>query len=179
MKNGVEKKNSTKKILKKSFIVVVCMCLLFFITEPKIILSEMKDFSKILGSIYSECINLCLSYALAFFICHKFNKLKTVLTFIFAILLNTVFDVDFKGQFIHENMPIVLFASISIILATIYILLYEKIEKFTLQKSKVWLTVIFYIITTIVFALAVTAFTVHYITYYNFYGFKWWNIVLQ
>src|SRR5690625_490324 len=115
MKNNEDKNKKPQKfMLKKLFVLTSCMSLLFFITDPKFVLSNITDPIKVLGGLYSECVNLCFAYTIAVLIGSKTNKLKIALTFLFAILLNTFFETDFKGEFIQENITIVIFASVLI-----------------------------------------------------------------
>ena len=179
MKNNEDKNKKPQKfMLKKLFVLTACMSLLFFITDPKFVLSNIMDPIKVLGGLYSECVNLCFAYTIAVLIGSKSNKLKIALTFLFAILLNTFFETDFKGEFIQENITIVIFASVLIITTTTYMLFYEQIEKFFLSKERWSMLIVFYILSAVVMILAIAGFVVYFISYYKFYGFRWTNVIV-
>lgn len=104
--------------------------MLYLIIEPKVLISNIKKPEIILGSLYSEALNLLFGYFLAYAFRRKSDKATAILTFVFAMLLDCFVEVTYESEFIKQNLALVIAVSTLTIFVLLFVWFQEKIRNF-------------------------------------------------
>lgn len=175
----MRKEIASKSEIKKAFFVIAVYDVLFMLLDTRIVMSNLKDPAILLGSIFSECLNFMFGFSLFTMLPIKFKKLKTILSVTVALFLNSFLEVNFNGEFVRQNL--VLIISTVIMIATFaFISAYgRKIGSYFAERGNNVVGIVLAVLDILSAVAIIALFTIYLINYYNYYGFTWTNIVWE
>lgn len=168
-----------KSDLKKAFIIVPVYFILFLLLDARFVMSNLKDPAIMLGSIFSECINFMFGFGIVALLPIKWEKLKTALSLAFALFLNGFLEVNFKSEFVQQNLP--LFISIVILFIIIAFLstFGKKMGLYFIERGNRVVGIILGILNILSLIAVVVLYAFYMVNYFAYYGFHWTNIVWE
>lgn len=168
-----------KSDLKKAFIIVPVYFILFLLLDARFVMSNLKDPAIMLGSIFSECINFMFGFGIVALLPIKWEKLKTALSLAFALFLNGFLEVNFKSEFVQQNLPLIISIVILIIAFALLSAFGKKIGSYFADRGNRVVGITLAVLNILSCIAVVILYGFYMANYFTYYGFHWTNIVWE